>query len=407
MRLLHTSDWHLGRGFHGVDLRETQQEMIRTVCTAVEEHQVDVVLISGDVFDRALPPEWAVRELSSCLRRLREAGAEVVLTSGNHDSAVRLGAHRELIAASGVHIRTGLTDAWTPVEIERDGDRLLVYGVPYLEPQVYAAELGVERANHTAVMREVIGRIRADMATRTGHDAATPVVVMAHLFAAGGQASESERHIGAPAAPEETLDHQEDTVGGLAVVPLELFEGFDYVALGHIHGRQTLTDRIRYSGSPIRYSFSEEHQHKGAWLIETTQLGDPQAAVTGLDWVVGRGVTRLQGTLAEVLDPVTVDRFRDHFVQVTLTDDERPERAYPQLRQVYPHLMQYSYAGAGLTRSVGSYAQKLDRAESELDVVADFLDHVRHRKATAEERQIVESALQAVRSTAAQSGEKA
>ncbi|WP_150460024.1 exonuclease SbcCD subunit D [Nesterenkonia ebinurensis] len=433
MKLLHTSDWHLGRGFHGTDLRQSQQEMIRVICAAVQEHQVDVVLVSGDVFDRALPPEWAVRELSSCLRSLREAGATVVVTSGNHDSAVRLGANRELIAAAGVHIRSGLEEAWTPVEIDRDGERLLVYGVPYLEPQVYAAELGMERASHTAVMTEVIGRIRADLSQRDGarfsraktragsepseaienpgsgsaNDAPPRVVVMAHLFAAHGQASESERSIGAPAVPEQTLEHHEESVGGLAVVPLELFEGFDYAALGHLHGRQRLTDRIRYSGSPIRYSFSEENQHKGAWLVDTQLLDDPEAAVTGLDWSIGRPVKRLRGTIAEILEPGTVEAFCEHFVQVVLTDDQNPVRAYQRLRKVYPHLMQYSYAGAGLTQQAGSYAQKLHEAQSELDVVAGFLEHVRNRKPTDEELQTVEAALEAVRSAPALTGERA
>lgn len=411
MKVLHTSDWHLGRGFHGTDLRQTQLEMIQTVCSAVEEHQVDVVLVAGDVFDRALPPEWAVRELSRCLSRLHQAGATVVMTSGNHDSAVRLGFNRELIALSGVHIRSDLEEAWEPVEINAAGQRLLVYGIPYLEPQIYAEQLGLDRASHTAVMTEVLRRIREDLSSRNPEGAA--VMVMAHLFAAHGTASDSERHIGAPAVSEQSLEHQENTAGGLAVVPLELFEGFDYVALGHLHGRQRLTDRIRYSGSPIRYSFSEERQHKGAWLIDiprlidTTTLDDAAAAVTGLDWSIGRRVVRLAGGIEEILAAELVERHQEAFVQVTLTDDQRPERAYQRLREVYPHLMHYSYAGAGLTSSTASYAQRLQEAESDLDVVAGFLQHVRSRAATQEELQTVQAALEAVRAAPAGAGEQA
>lgn len=400
MKVLHTSDWHLGRGFHGIDLRDAQLEMLNTICSAVEEHQVDVVLVAGDVFDRALPPEWAVRELSSCLQRLHQSGAAVVMTSGNHDSAVRLGFNRELIALSGIHIRSGLQEAWEPVEITTGGERLLVYGVPYLEPQVYAEQLGLSRANHTAVMTEVMRRIREDLASRNA--GGSRVMVMAHVFAARGTASESERNIGAPAVPEQSLDHQEETAGGLAVVPLELFEGFDYVALGHLHGRQRLSDRVRYSGSPIRYSFSEETQHKGAWLIDTAQ-----DAITGLDWTIGRPLTRLKGGIEEMLDPERVEQFRDFFVQITLTDDQRPERAYPRLREVYPHLMQYSYAGAGLTDSTGSYAQRIQAAESDLEVVAGFLQHVRGRQASSQELSTVEAALEAVRAAPAAAGEQA
>ncbi|NDK30783.1 exonuclease SbcCD subunit D [Nesterenkonia haasae] len=399
MKLLHTSDWHLGRGFHGADLRETQLEMMRTVCSAVTEHQIDVVLVSGDVFDRALPPEWAVRELGQCLRALREAGAQVVMTSGNHDSAVRLGFNRELIAQSGVHIRSGLDDAWTPVELAGDGERLLVYGVPYLEPQVYAEQLGLDRAHHSAVMAEVVSRIHADVAARrvAKDGAALRVIVMAHVFADRGQASESERNIGAPAVPERTLEHHEDSAGGLAVVPLEVFDGFDYVALGHLHGRQRLSDRVRYSGAPIRYSFSEDKQDKGAWLIDSTELDDAAAAVTALDWDLGREVVRLQGDIQDILDLERVKRFQEAFLQITLTDDERPERAYNRLREAYPHVMQYRYAGAGLNRSGQSFAQRLHTAQSEVEVVAGFLEHVRDRSVTQQELNAVTSALDAVR----------
>lgn len=407
MKLLHTSDWHLGRGFHGADLRETQLEMMRTICSAVTEHQIDLVLVSGDVFDRALPPEWAVRELGQCLRAMREAGAQVVVTSGNHDSAVRLGFNRELVAHSGVHIRSGLEDAWTPVELTAHGERLLIYGVPYLEPQIYAEQLGLDRAHHCAVMAEVVSRIHADVATRRDHtgDDAVRVIVMAHVFADRGQASESERNIGAPAEPEAILEHHEDSAGGLAVVPLEVFDGFDYVALGHLHGRQKLSDRVRYSGAPLRYSFSEDKQDKGAWVIDTTELDDAAAAVTGLDWNLGRDVVRLEGTIEEMLFPEQVQRLQEAFVQITLIDEERPERAYSRLREAFPYLMHYRYAGAGLRRSEHSFAQRLHRAESELEVVAGFLEHVRERSVTEEELGAVAAALDAVRTEDA--GERA
>lgn len=395
MKILHTSDWHLGRGFHGTSLREEQTEMLSRLCAEVEEQQIDLVLVAGDVYDRALPPEWAVKLLDDTLYSLTQAGAQVVVTPGNHDSAQRLGFTSRLTTAAGVHLRTQLADAWTPVSFtQEDGSQLLVYGVPYLEPQLCAEELGLQKAHHTSVMTEVLNRIRQDAADR-GESATT--VVMAHLFAARGIASESERNIGAPAVPEESLDHHEETVGGLAVVPLELFEGFDYVALGHLHGRQRLAERIRYSGSPLRYSFSEESQGKGAWLIESTELADPGSAITGLDWQIGREVKRLKGELDSILDPATVQRWSEAFVQITLTDDERPERAYQRLREVYPHLMQYSYAGAATQREATTYSKKFAEAATELDLVASFLDHVRHRSADDEELALVEQALQEAR----------
>ena len=396
--MLHTSDWHLGRGFHGASLRSEQAEMLATVCATVQEQQVDVVLVSGDVYDRALPPEWAVKALEDCLVQLAAGGTQVIVTAGNHDSAQRLGFGRGLMAASGVHIRSALEDSWVPVELtDDDGAVVLGYGVPYLEPQLYAAELGV-RANHTAVMTEITDRIREDAAQRRASMSGDcRVVVMAHVFAAKGLASESERNIGAPAVAEQSLEHHEESIGGLAVVPLEVFHGLDYVALGHLHGRQRLSDQVRYSGSPLRYSFSEENQAKGAWLIDTAALAEPADAVTAVDWAIGRPVKRLSGTIDEMLAAERVTAWAEAFVQITLTDAERPERAYPRLREVYPHLMSYTYAGAGTRQRHSTYSQKLQEAETEYDVVAGFLNHVRHRTPSPEETLTLEAALEAVR----------
>ena len=397
MRLLHTSDWHLGRGFHGASLRAEQAELLTALCTTVGEQQVDAVLVSGDIYDRALPPEWAIKALEDCLVQLSQSGTQVIITSGNHDSAQRLGFGRGLMSASGVHIRSALTDSWTPVELTDDDGTLLVYGVPYLEPQLYAGELNV-RANHTAVMTEVTARIHDD-ASRRRADLPGPVrvVVMAHVFAAKGVASASERNIGAPAVAEYALEHHEESIGGLAVVPLNVFDGFDYVALGHLHGRQRLSERVRYSGSPLRYSFSEEHQSKGAWLVDTAALDAPGDAVIPVDWAIGRAVKRLSGTIDHMLDPDTVAQWAVAFVQVTLTDDERPERAYARLREVYPHLMSYTYAGAGAGQRHATYSQKLQEAETAFDVVSGFLSHVRHRAVSEDETATLDEALEKIR----------
>lgn len=398
MRLLHTSDWHLGRGFHGMTLREEQQQMLQTVCQAVQEHQVEAVLVTGDIYDRALPPEWAMTMLEDCLTELVNNGTDVILTSGNHDSARRLGFGRTLMAASGVHIRSSLTDAWNPVEYHDGESTLLIYGVPYLEPQLVATELDGIRANHTAVMTEVLRRIHQDIEERQqATDHPIRAVLMAHVFASSGTASASERHIGALAAAEETLEHAEDSIGGLAVVPLEVFDGFDYTALGHLHGRQRLADRIRYAGSPLRYSFSEETQAKGAWLIDTQALDAPDQAITALDWAIGRPVKRLSGEIEQILSSEVVDDWQESLVQITLTDDERPAQAYQRLREVYPYLMSYSYEGAGSIQRHATYSQQLQQAESELDVITSFLGHVRQRSRDEQEAATLTHALNEVR----------
>ncbi|GGE67886.1 exonuclease SbcCD subunit D [Nesterenkonia cremea] len=412
MRWLHTSDWHLGRGFHGHSLQTAQQEMLQTVCRTVSQEKVDVLLIAGDVYDRALPPEWAVRELESCLEELVAGGTRVIITSGNHDSAQRLGFGRGLMGAAGVHLRTSLEDAFTPVEVPDAGPEAsaeergsapltLVYGVPYLEPALVREELGLDRADHTSVMTEVVRRIWEDVSARRrelGEQRSIRTVLMAHLFAARGVGSDSERNIGVEALAGEQMDHQEHTAGGLAVVPLELFDGFDYVALGHLHGRQKLSPTVRYSGSPLRYSFSETDQAKGAWL------GDFQdwEQIHPVDWSIGRPLAQLKGGIEEVLDPQTVEKHQEAYLQVTLTDPFRPERAYQRVREAYPQLCSFTHSGDGGSQTLRTYSSAVEEAVSEAEIVTGFLEHVRGRGPGEQEQQLLQEALEAVRRSGAE-----
>lgn len=398
MRWLHTSDWHLGRGFHGYSLQTAQQEMLETVCSTAEEQEVDVLLLAGDVYDRALPPEWAVRELESCLERLVAGGTRVVITSGNHDSAQRLGFGRGLMRNAGVHLRTSLEDAFVPVEIPDNvaGEHTLIYGVAYLEPALVREELGLDRADHTSVMTEVVRRIWEDVSARRralGEDRRIRVVLMAHLFAAKGVGSDSERNIGVEAPAGEQIDHAEQTAGGLAVVPLELFEGFDYVALGHLHGRQRLAQQVRYSGSPLRYSFSETRQAKGAWLWDSQDWED----IAAVDWSIGRPLAQLRGTIGEVLSPETAAQHQESYLQVTLTDPVRPERAYQRVRDAYPHLCSFSHAGDGTENRLRTYSSAVEQATTDSEIVNGFLEHVRGRAPSQEEQELLEDALRTVR----------
>src|SRR6476661_216779 len=271
MRLLHTSDWHLGRSFHGVGMLDAQRAFIDQLVGVVREESVDVVLIAGDVYDRALPGVDVVDLLDDALVRLSGAGAKVVLTSGNHDSAIRLGFASRLLERGGVHLRTRLDELDTPLLLplsndagangagadEDNGPVLAIYGIPWLEPRLVAAQLGVETASHFEVTRAATGLVRADIARRAA-SATVHSVVLAHTFASGGISSDSERDL---------------SIGGVGAVPLDLFAGFSYTALGHLHGRQALTPDVRYSGSPLAYSFSEAKHQKGAWLIDVGEAG--------------------------------------------------------------------------------------------------------------------------------------
>lgn len=275
MRLLHTSDWHLGRSFHRVGLLDAQAAFIDHLVATVRAERVDAVLVAGDVYDRALPSLPAVELFDDALHRLAALGVPTVMISGNHDSARRLGVASGLIDRAGIHLRTDPAGCATPVVLADAHGPVALYGLPYLEPALVREEFTLDRAGHTEVLSAAMARVRADLAARP---AGTRSVVLAHAFVAGGAPSDSERDI---------------TVGGVAAVPAGVFDGVDYVALGHLHGCQTITDRVRYSGSPLAYSFSEADHRKSMWLVD---LGaDGSVAAERVDCPVPRPLARIRG----------------------------------------------------------------------------------------------------------------
>lgn len=385
MRILHTSDWHLGRSFHGVGMLGAQQQFIDRLVDTVREQEVDAVLIAGDVYDRALPGVDVVRLLDSALERITAAGAKVILSSGNHDSAARLGFGSRIFERGGVYLRTRISEIPEPVLLETGGTPVAVYGIPYLEPRLAAPELGVERPHHAAVIAEAVRRITADVRNRA--DAGRPVlpVAMAHVFASGGITSDSERDL---------------SIGGVGAVPLDLFDGFTYTALGHLHGRQELSPSVRYSGSPLPYSFSEANQHKGGLLVDID--GSGAVTVAPVLWPAPRRLAVLRGTLAGLLADPELTEAETAYCQVTLTDDERPAKAMETLRGRFPDTLVLSFEPASGPRAAGqTYSQRLAKATDDLDICCGFLDHVRSRQADEQEKQLFADVLARVQSAEA------
>jgi exonuclease SbcD len=362
MRLIHTSDWHLGRSFHREDLLAAQAQFIDFLVETVVAEKVDAVLVSGDVYDRALPSVDAVALCNDALGRLMRTGTRVVLISGNHDSARRLGFGAELIDAAGVHLRTDPRQVGNPVLLPQpdgSGD-VAVYPIPYLEPDAVRAELlddADEGRGHAAVLDAAMTRIRAELAGRP----AARSVVLAHAFVAGGLASDSERDI---------------SVGGVSVVPTGCFAGVDYTALGHLHGAQALTESVRYSGSPIAYSFSEEHHRKAVLLVDLPSRPGSPLTVESVPTPVRRPVARLRSTLDDLLTGPRWAAYGGHYLQLTLTDTERPREAMARLRTRFPHTLVLAFEPEAVAGDATSYAARL-RGKSDLDIASDFVTHVR------------------------------
>lgn len=366
MKLLHTSDWHLGRTFHGAPLLDHQLAAVDALVELVRSAGVDVVVIAGDIYDRQLPSGDAVEALSYALCELRAAGARVVGIAGNHDSAVRLGFAEPVLAAGGVSIRGDLGTIGTPVVIEADdgGPPLAVYPIPYLEPEVARHRLGLPDArSHDRLLRAALERARLDLAARgggVGGAGAVRSVAVVHAFVAGGQSCDSERVL---------------SVGGSAEVGLDAFEGFDYVALGHLHGRQALGDgRARYSGSPLAYSFSERSHVKGAWLVSLDAAGRVEAEA--VDLPVPRRLAVVEGSFDDLLSSRAFTEAEPCWVHAVLTDAVLPPEAMARLRARFPHAVTLVHRPPiDLTDRAKRYAERV-RGKSDLELALDFVEHV-------------------------------
>ncbi|MFH8476620.1 exonuclease SbcCD subunit D [Streptomyces sp. NPDC018000] len=377
MRILHTSDWHLGRSFHRVSLLEAQAAYLDHLVATVREHKVDVVLVAGDVYDRAVPPLSAVELFDDALHRLAAAGVPTVMISGNHDSARRLGVGAGLIGQAGIHLRTDPAHCAAPVVLRDAHGDVAFYGLPYLEPALVKDVFEAERAGHEAVLTAAMDRVRADLASRSD---TTRSVVLAHAFVAGGEPSDSERDI---------------TVGGVAAVPAGVFDGVDYVALGHLHGCQTVTDRVRYSGSPLAYSFSEAAHRKTMWLIDLDASGT--IAAERIDCPVPRPLARLRGRLDTLIDDPALEQHRESWMEATLTDPVRPVEPMARLTERFPHTLSLVFEpDRAPDDPFASYAQRL-KGRDDQQIAEDFVAHVRGGSVDEQERTLLRGAFDHVR----------
>ncbi len=375
MRILHTSDWHLGRSFHREGMLGHQAAYVDHLVDVVESESVDLVVLAGDVYDRALPPVDAVRLADEAFARLAASRARVVVTSGNHDSAQRLGFGSRLIDHAGLHLRTDASTVGVPVLLADQHGPVAVYGIPYLDPEVLREPWGLAVRSHQCVLTEAMQRVRADLAARAGGPRVR-TVVLAHAFVAGAEPSDSERDI---------------SVGGISRVPSSVFSGVDYAALGHLHGSQVLSDEIRYSGSPLAYSFSEAAHTKGSWLIDLE--ADGLVAAEFIPAPVPRRLRRLRGQLDTLLTDPALGEAESAWVEVTLTDDLRPDRAMERLRRRFPHALVLSFEPSA--RMVPAVPVSRGGGRSDHQVAQDFVADLRGAPATAAESDLLLTACDA------------
>ncbi|MDD7944507.1 exonuclease SbcCD subunit D [Microbacterium sp. NE2HP2] len=364
MRILHTSDWHIGRTFHGHSTLDALRGVLEELTAQVREHEVDVVVVAGDVFDSAAPAAGCYALLSDTLQGIADTGARLIVTSGNHDSAARLGFQAGLLR-EGIHVLTDPAAVGTPITITDADGPVHFYGIPYLEPALLR-HLWPEARSQAAVIDRAMGLVRDDLAMRGGRS-----VAIAHCFAAGVEPT-----------PHLERDIQQ---GGLDVVPLSAFAGVDYMALGHIHGRQQLAPAVRYAGAPLHYSFGEGEKPRGSWLVDLD--ADGFADARWLELPVPRRVVTLRGPLADVLADPAHEQHADAWVCVEYTDTLPERDPMRRLQERFPFCAKVVHAPADAAPSdARTYVDRVRAARSDAELVEAFLVHVREG-AGADERE--------------------
>lgn len=317
MKILHTSDWHLGRYLHEHPLLEDQQHILDRLLEYLREEKNDILLISGDIYDRSVPAPGAVKLLSSFLFKARNLAPkmQICIIPGNHDSAARLGFGSELFEAAGIHFRTEPEKVDNPVRVTKGTETVDVYMLPFLYPGTYIilADDDELRLSHEDAVRTAVERIRQKMDTTHIN------ILVAHMFTRGGQTSDSERTF----------------VGTAGFVNPDILGGFDYVALGHLHRPQQIDERIFYSGSLLKYSFSEAGDEKRLLQIEVG--GEREIKIRDVILNPLRDMKRLSGTFAELSR--NNHELRNTYLEIELTDQQTVINPMAQLRRHYPYLL--------------------------------------------------------------------
>ncbi|NLX82370.1 MAG: exonuclease SbcCD subunit D [Clostridiales bacterium] len=320
MKFFHLSDLHLGKIVHEFSMTQEQEHILGEILAAARVERPDAVLVAGDVFDRSVAPAEALRLLDGFLVSLSQMGIQVFLIAGNHDSADRLAFAAQLISTSGVHIAPAYDGSVMKHTLTDEYGEVDIFLLPFLRPVMVRKAFEEEKVETwTDAVRVALSKAERVPGRRS--------VLLSHQFVTGGQTCESE----------------ELSVGGADNVDASAYLGFDYVALGHLHGPQTMGQaHLRYCGSPIKYSFSEVSHKKSLTVVTMKEPGNIE--ITPVPLTPLRDFAEVKGSYEQVTSKAFYDtQNRDNYYRITLTDEEDQPGAMQKLRVIYPHLMRLMY----------------------------------------------------------------
>lgn len=374
MKLIHLSDIHLGKRVNEFSMLEDQAHILKKILAVVDEEKPDGVLIAGDVYDKSVPSTEAVQLFDDFLVRLAERKLPVFIISGNHDSPERLSFANRLIDAVGIHLAPVYNGVVEPITLSDEYGPVNVYMLPFIKPaHVRGFFPDTEITGYSDAVAAAIGRMNIDKTQRN--------VLITHQFVTGAQRSDSE----------------ELSVGGTDNIGAEVFCDFDYVALGHIHGPQNMdSGRIRYCGSPLKYSFSEAAQQKSVTVAELKEKGTLEIHIVPL--IPRRDMVELKGsyqqlTLREFYENTT---YQEDYTHITLTDEEDIPDAVAKLRTVYHNLMKLDYDNTRTRHSAAISGAENVETRSPIDLFAEFYELQNGLPMSAEQTELVASLIEKI-----------
>jgi exonuclease SbcD len=370
MRILHTADLHLGRQFNGLPLEEDHAAILDQILAAILACRADVLVIAGDIFDRAAPPAPAVRQFNGFLSRVAsQTNAAVVMIAGNHDSGDRIAAMSILTDTRRALIRGAISAAEPPLVLSDADGQVAFSALPF------AYEYAARDCFADETLQSPQDVIAAQVAAaRRDVPAAARWVIVAHAFVAGASGSDAERPLA--------------RVGGIETVAPETFAGADYVALGHLHRPQSIgAPHIRYSGAPLAFGFDEAGAAKSMSLVDLDATG--AVTVTEIPFEPLRGIRILRGHHADLLRAPP----SDDFIKAVLTDDAPVIDAMKRLRQIFPNACDLTYERGAAAPEIKSMEGRRMTLTDPMQMISDFLDLVRDTRPTPEELRVTATAL--------------
>lgn len=320
MKFLHLSDLHLGKRVNEFSMIEDQKYILKKIMNIVEDEQPDGIFIAGDVYDKSVPSVEAVNLFNDFLNQLAGKNQQVFVISGNHDSPERLAFASELIRHSGIYLSPVYNGQVAPISLEDDYGKVNIYLLPFIKPVHVRSAFPDETVDsYTDALRTAVSHMEMDENQRN--------ILVTHQFVTGAMRSESE----------------EISVGGADNVDVSVFDPFDYVALGHIHGPQQIgRESVRYCGTPLKYSFSEAAHQKSVTIVELQEKGNLQ--IRTADLIPRRDMRELKGNYEELANKKNYeDTAVEDYIHITLTDEEDILDAIAKLRVIYPNLMKLDY----------------------------------------------------------------